>query len=67
MASSDPELFEFARIFPDGPEAETALDLVASHESLHLHHAYFIHTEEKTRPDESGSELSASAISTAEP
>lgn len=60
MASSDPELYEFARIFPDGLEAENALDLVAANENLHPHHAHFIHTEEEIRPDESCSELSGS-------
>lgn len=60
MTSSDSGLYEFARIYPDGLEAEIALDLVAANEKLHPQHAFFLHTQEKIRSDESDLELSPS-------
>lgn len=59
IAPADENFEEFARIIPDGTEAESALDLVCDGK-VDAHHSCFIRVERKTRPEDSGSEVSAS-------
>ncbi|KAL8952116.1 MAG: hypothetical protein Q9222_001953 [Ikaeria aurantiellina] len=51
----------FARIVPQGPEAEDALDFVCNDENLNDHHRSFIHVhpEPRDRPRDSGSDSSS--------
>lgn len=57
--SADDSFEEFARIIPDGTEAEQALDLVCDGR-VDDHHSWFIRVERGTRPEDSGSEVSVS-------
>ena len=50
----------FARLIPQGTEAENALDTLFNHSDLHDYHRSFISVERRSRPAESGSELSES-------
>lgn len=59
MASAGEDIEEFARIVPDGSEAENALDIVCNGD-VDDHHSWFIRVERRTRPEDSGSELSGS-------
>ncbi len=52
---------EFARIYPQGLEAEEALDLVFDDENLSQYHRSFIHVERKSRLEDSESEQSTTA------
>ncbi|KAL8952119.1 MAG: hypothetical protein Q9222_001956 [Ikaeria aurantiellina] len=56
MATPEERSVTFARIHPDGREAERALQLVAESNNLHPHHSSFIHAEVRTDPDTSGSD-----------
>ncbi len=60
MASASNGLV-FARIVPQGPEAEDALDFVCNDENLSDHHRSFIHIdpEPRDRPKDSGSDSSS--------
>ncbi|KAL8698911.1 MAG: hypothetical protein Q9201_006311 [Fulgogasparrea decipioides] len=60
MASGSEDFEEFARITPEGTEAEEALDLVYADDNLHEYHRSFIQVEKRTRPKDSSSELSSS-------
>ncbi|KAL8945398.1 MAG: hypothetical protein Q9211_000081 [Gyalolechia sp. 1 TL-2023] len=66
MASSNAysSVWEFARIIPQGEEAENALDLVYDYPELTNHHRSFIRVERKQRPEDSGSTSSASKRNT---
>ncbi|KAL8991361.1 MAG: hypothetical protein Q9177_000202 [Variospora cf. flavescens] len=59
MTSATVDIDEFARIIPEGSEAETALDIVCDG-AVDDHHSSFIRVERRTRVEDSGSELSAS-------
>lgn len=59
MTSAMVDVDEFARIIPEGLEAEHALDLVCDGD-VDDHHGSFIRVERKTRAEDSDSELSAS-------
>lgn len=48
--------YEFARLTPQGQEAEDALDLLVDHEALSEHHRSFLRIERKPRPQDSDSE-----------
>ncbi|KAL8828632.1 MAG: hypothetical protein Q9170_006520 [Blastenia crenularia] len=52
--------WEFAKIFPQGEEAEKALDRVYDDPNLSDHHRAFIRVERKQRAEDSGSDNSSS-------
>ncbi|KAL9004295.1 MAG: hypothetical protein Q9188_002884 [Gyalolechia gomerana] len=52
--------WEFARIIPQGEEAENALDLLYDYPELSNRHRSFIRVERMQRPEDSGSNSSAS-------
>ncbi|KAL8692020.1 MAG: hypothetical protein Q9224_004045, partial [Gallowayella concinna] len=65
MASQDNcSDFEFAKLIPNGPDAERALDLVWANDDLEHHHQSFIHVERRVPQglSDSGTDLSASEL-----
>lgn len=57
-SSSNSCLEEFARLYPNGSDAENALDLVWESKELDQHHRQFITVEPRTEPaDSSGDEI----------
>ncbi|KAL8993939.1 MAG: hypothetical protein Q9188_007200 [Gyalolechia gomerana] len=59
-SSSNSCLEEFARLYPNGSDAENALDLVWESKELDQHHRQFITVEPRTEPaDSSGDEFTS--------
>ncbi|KAL9004638.1 MAG: hypothetical protein Q9188_002552 [Gyalolechia gomerana] len=59
-ASADNQCDEFARLYPNGIEAEDALDLVYNETGLSGYHRSFLHVQRQTRFRDSDSETSSS-------
>ncbi|KAL8904076.1 MAG: hypothetical protein Q9207_003503 [Kuettlingeria erythrocarpa] len=66
-ANSSDTFDEFAWLYPEGSEAEEALDLVYDHKELSQHHRSFIHVERRTRPEDLEDEHSSTDTRSAAP